>query len=100
MLAELFDSLNNKDALPTLNSSNGIGTVNYDAHIKRKTKFSIYHIYKSTTSQELNILRHICESEITHLLTMVAQSVQNLQVVGCLLTGNHSNFLYVEVSTA
>ena len=47
------------------------------------------------TVQELNTLHTICELERTQLL-----SVKNPQLAGFLLTGNRSNFLYVEGSTA
>ena len=50
--------------------------------------------------QELNTLLTICELERNQLLTILAISVQNQQLAGFLLTGNRSNFLYVEGSTA
>ena len=52
------------------------------------------------TVQELNTLQTICELERNQLLTILAMSVQNPQLAGFLLTGNGSNFLYVEGSTA
>ena len=52
------------------------------------------------TVQELNTLHTICELERTQLLTISAMSVKNPQKAGFLLTGNCSNFLYVEGSTA
>ena len=52
------------------------------------------------TVQELNTLHTICELERTQLLTILAMSVKNPQLAGFLLTGNRSNFLYVEGSTA
>ena len=52
------------------------------------------------TAQELNTLHTICELERTQLLTILAMSVKNPQLAGFLLTGNRSNFLYVEESTA
>ena len=52
------------------------------------------------TVQELNTLRTVCELEQNQLLTKLAMSVQNRQLAGFLLTGNRSNFLYVEGSTA
>ena len=42
----------------------------------------------------------ICELERTQLLPILAMSVRNPQLTGFLLTGNCSNFLYVEGSTA
>ena len=52
------------------------------------------------TVQELNTLHTVCELERTQLLTILAMSVKNPQLAGFLLTGNCSNFLYVEGSTA
>ena len=52
------------------------------------------------TVQELNTLLTICELEQNQLLTKLAMSVQNPQLSGFLLTGNRSNFFYVEGSTA
>ena len=50
--------------------------------------------------QELNTLHTVCELERTQLLTILAMSVKNPQLAGFLFTGNRSNFLYVEGSTA
>ena len=52
------------------------------------------------TVQDLNTLHAICELERNQLLTLLAMSVENPQLAGFLLTGNRSNFLYVERSTA
>ena len=52
------------------------------------------------TVQELNTLHTVCELERNQLLTILAMSVQNPQLAAFLLTGNRSNFLYVEGSTA
>ena len=52
------------------------------------------------TAQELNTLHTIFELERTQLLKILAMSGGNLQLAGFLLTGNRSNFLYVEGSTA
>ena len=52
------------------------------------------------TVQELNTLHTICELERTQLLTILAMSVKTPQLAGFLSTGNSSNFLYVEGSTA
>ena len=48
--------------------------------------------------QELNTIHTVCELERNQLLTILAMSVQNPQLAGFLLTGNRSNFLYVEGS--
>ena len=50
--------------------------------------------------RELNTLHHIYELGGIQLLTILAMSVQSPQFAGYLLTGNRSNFLYVEGSTA
>ena len=52
------------------------------------------------TVQELNTLHTVCELERNQLLTKLAMSVQIPQLAGFFLTGNRSNFLYVEGSTA
>ena len=52
------------------------------------------------TAQEPNTLHTICELERKQPLTILAMSLQNSQLAGFLLTGNRSNFLYVEGSTA
>ena len=52
------------------------------------------------TVQELNTPHTVCELERTQLLTISAMSVKNPQLAGFLLTGNHSNLLYVEGSTS
>ena len=65
-----------------------------------KIDFTMNHVFKSMTVQELNTLHTVCELERTQLLTILAMSVKNPQLAGFLLTGNRSNFLYVEGSTA
>ena len=52
------------------------------------------------TVQELNTLHTICELERNQLITILSLSVQNPQLAGFLLTGNCSNFFYIEGSTA
>ena len=95
-----FDNSNQKYIFPALNISNNFATIDYDAHFKTKTDFTINHVFKSMTVQELNTLHRVCELERTQLLTILAMSVKNPQLPGFLLTGNRSNFLYVEGSTA
>ena len=95
-----FDTSNQKYIFPALNVSNNFATLDYDAHIHTKIDFTINHVFKSKTVQELNTLHTICELERTQLLTILAMSVKNPQLAGFLLTGNRSNFLYVEGSTA
>ena len=95
-----YDDSNKRYILPALNISNNFATLDYDAHIITKIDFTINHVFKSMTVQELNTLHTICELERTQLLTILAMSVKNPQLAGFLLTGNRSNFLYVEGSTA
>ena len=52
------------------------------------------------TVQELNTFQTVCELERNQLLTILTKSVQNPRLVSFLSTGNRSNFLYVEGSTA
>ena len=95
-----FDTSNQKYILPALNISNNFATLDYDANINTKIDFTINYVFESMTVQELNTLHTVCELERTQLLTILAMSVKNPQLAGFLLTGNRSNFLYVEGSTA
>ena len=95
-----YDDSNKRYIFPALNISNNFATLDYDGHINTKIDFTINHVFKSMTVQELNTLHTICELERTQLLTILAMSVKNPQLAGFLLTGNRSNFLYVEGSTA
>ena len=95
-----FDNSNQKYIFPALNISKNFTTIDYNAQINRKFDFTINHVFKSMTVQELNTLHTVCELERTQLLTILAMSVKNPQLAGFLLTGNCSNFLYVEGSTA
>ena len=82
------------------NPNNNFATIDYDAHINTKIDYTINHVFRSMTVQELNTRHTICELERNQLLTILAMSVQNPQLAGFLLTGNRSIFLYVEGSTA
>ena len=95
-----FDNSNQKYIVPALNISNNFATIDYDAQINTKIDFTINHVFKSMTVQELNTLHTVCELERTQLLTILAMSVKNTQLAGFLLIGNRSNFLYLEGSTA
>ena len=83
-----------------MNVSNNFATIDYDAHINTKIDYTINHVLRSMTVQELNTLHTVCELERNQLLTILAMSVQNPQLAGFLLPGNRSSFLYVEGSTA
>ena len=95
-----LDTSNQKYIFPALNVSNSFATLDYDAHINTKIDFTKNHVFKSMTVQELNTLHSIRELARTQLLTILAMSVKNPQLAGFLLTGNRSNYLYVEGSTA
>ena len=93
----VLDTSNNQFIFPALNVSNNFATIDYDAHINAKIDYTINHVFRSMTVQELNTLHTIYELERNQLLTKLPMSVQ---LAGFLLTGNRSNFLYVEGSTA
>ena len=58
-----FDTSNQKYIFPALNVSNNFATLDYDAHIKTKSDFTINHVFKSMTVQELNTPHTVCELE-------------------------------------
>ena len=95
-----FDTSNQKYILPALIVSKHFATLDYAAHINTKIDFTINHVIKFMTVQELNTLHTVCEIERTQLLIILAMSVKNPQLAGFLLTGKRCNFLYVEGSTA
>ena len=72
-----FDNFIQKYIFPALNISNNFATIDYDAHISTKIDFTINHVFKSMTVQELNTLRTVCELKRTQLLTILAMSVKN-----------------------
>ena len=95
----VLDNSNN-NFFPALNVSNNFATIDYNAHINTKLDYNINHVFRLMTVQKFNTLHTVCELERNQLLTGIARSVQNPQHSGFLLTGNRSNFLYVEGSTA
>ena len=96
----VLDSSNIKYIFPALNVSNNFATIDYDAHVDTKTDYTITHVFRFMTVQELNTLHTVCAPEQNQLLTILAMSVQNPHFAGFHLTGNCSKFLYVEGSTA
>ena len=54
---------NNKYVFPALNFSNSFATIDYDAHKNTKIGYTINHIFRSMTVQELNTLHTVCELE-------------------------------------
>ena len=65
----VLESSNNKFVYPALNVSNNFATIDYDALINTKIDYTIYHVFRSMTVQELNTLQTICELERNQLLT-------------------------------
>ena len=60
-----FDTSNQKYIFPALNVSDNFATLDYDAHINTKIDFTINHVFKSMTVQEINTLHTVCELERT-----------------------------------
>ena len=60
-----FDTSNQKYIFPALNYSNNFATLDYDAHINTKIDFTINHVFKTMTVQELITLHTVCELERT-----------------------------------
>ena len=85
---------------PALIFSNIFATIYNNAHINTKMGYTLNNVFRSMAVQELNTLHTVCELERNQLLTTLAMSVQNPQLSGFLLTGNRSNFLYIEGSSA
>ena len=77
----VLDTSNNKFVFPALNVSNNFATIDYDAHINIKIDYTINHVFRSMTVQELNTLHTICELERNQLLTILAMSVQTLNLL-------------------
>ena len=78
----VLDTSDNKFIFPALNVSNNFATIDYDAHINTKIDYTINHVFRSMTVQDLNTLHTICELERNQLLTILAMSVQNHQLAG------------------
>ena len=95
-----YDSVKSKYYFTPLIDSNSFGTVDYDADINAEVDYSVNHLFKSMTIQELTTLHHKCETERTKLRPILAMSVQNPQLIGYVLRGNRPNFLYVAGSSA
>ena len=88
----VLDTSNNEIIFPVLNVSKNFATIDNDAHINTKIDYTINHVFRSMTVQEINTLHSVCELEGNHFLTILAMSVQNPQLAGFLLPGNRSNF--------
>ena len=75
---------NNKFIHPALNVSNNFATIDYGAYINTKIDYTINHVFRSMTVQEIKTLHTVCELERNQLLTKLAMSVQNPQLAGFL----------------
>ena len=62
-----YDDSNKRYIFLALNISKNFATLDYDAHLNTKIDFTIKHVFKSMTVQELNTLHTICELERTQL---------------------------------
>ena len=56
-----FDTSNQKYIFPALKVSNNFATLDYVVHIITNIDFTINHVFKSKTVQELNTLQTVCE---------------------------------------
>ena len=54
-----LDTSNQKYIFPAVNVSNNSTTLDHDAHINTKIDFTINHVFKSMTVQELNTLHTV-----------------------------------------
>ena len=55
----VLNNSNNKFMFPAFNVSNNFATNDYDAHINRKIDFTLNHVFRSMTVQELNTLHRL-----------------------------------------
>ena len=69
-----YDNTIKKYIFPALNISNKLATLDYDAHINTKIDFTINHVFKPMSVQELNTLHTVCELERSQLLTILLTS--------------------------
>ena len=90
-----FDSIKKEYSFPPLKGTSSFGTVGYDAYMKSKIKNSTNQVFKATNIQKLNTSHNVCGVERTQLLTILAMSVQNIQLAGYLITVNRIKFLFV-----
>ena len=78
----VLDPHKKQNVFPAPNVSNNFATIDYDAHIKTKIDYTINHVFRFLTAQELNTLHTICELEQNQLLIILAMSVQNPKLAG------------------
>ena len=80
----VLDSTTKHYVFSALNVTNNFATIDYDAHINTKIDYTVNHVFRSLTVQELNTLHTICELERNQLLTILSMSEQNPQLAGFL----------------
>ena len=59
----VFDPTTKHYVSPALNVSNNFATSDYDAHINTRRDYTINHIFRFMTVQELDTLHTLCELE-------------------------------------
>ena len=52
----VLDNSNNKIKFPALNVSKNFATIDYDAHTNTKIDYTVNHVFRSMTVQEINTL--------------------------------------------
>ena len=57
----VLDSTTKHYVFPALNVFINFSTIDHDAHINTKIDYTINHVFRSMTVQELNTLHTICE---------------------------------------
>ena len=74
-----LDNSYNNFIFSAIKVSKNFDTIDYDAHINTKIDYTLNHVFRSMTVQELRTLHTVCELERNQLLTILAMSVQNPQ---------------------
>ena len=57
----VLNNSNNHIMFPALNVSNNFATIDYDAHMNTEYVYTINHVFRSMTVQELNTLHTVCD---------------------------------------
>ena len=63
----VLDSTTKHNVFPALNVSKNFATIDYTADFNTKIDYTISHVFRSMTVQELNTLHTICELERNQL---------------------------------
>ena len=77
----VLDNFYNKFIFPALIVSNNFATIEYDAQRITEFDYTINHVFRSTTVQELNTRHTVCELERNQNFTLLAMSVQSLNLL-------------------